>query len=63
MADLFRDDNTRDYTPAQLAALNAEWAERSAGLDPDGDDYHAAAKQFCDEVARRSLTPTIDTEI
>ncbi len=48
---LFRDDNTTGYTQEQLDRLNDEW-ESLATLVDDAD-LDAAAKQFCDEVARR----------
>jgi len=50
----FTADNTSGYTPAELAALNAELAAKLATLVPDDTDARAEAeKAFHDEVARR----------
>ena len=50
----FTMDNTEGYTAAELAALNAELAERLAEIDPDDvDARYAAEKAFNDEVAGR----------
>lgn len=50
---MFTTENTTGYTADQLAALNAERAERLAGLDADSDEYQQADKSFNDEVAGR----------
>lgn len=49
----FTQQNTDGYTDAQLAALNAELAERLNGLDRDSDEYQQAEAAFADEVAKR----------
>lgn len=50
----FTTDNTEGYTAAELAALNAELAERLATIPADDTDARdAAEKAFADEVARR----------
>lgn len=50
----FTIDNTEGFTPAELAALNAELAERLATIPADDTDARAEAeKAFHDEVARR----------
>ena len=53
--ELFRQDNTRGYTDAELFALNAEWQAivDCDNLEPGTDEYHHRAKQFADEVSRR----------
>lgn len=53
MEKLFRTDNTEGYSQAKLDALNKEWGEKSKGIDPNSEEYHAAAKAFADEVASR----------
>jgi len=52
---LFRSDNTRGYTLAELVALNSEWHERveAENLEPDTDEWLHAAKLFADEIASR----------
>lgn len=50
---LFRADNCEGYSHAEMEALNAEAAERLAGLEPGSDEWNDAAKAFQDEVARR----------
>jgi hypothetical protein len=56
MSDAFTQDNTFGYSDAELAALNAELAERLAGIDPDNDWLiEQTAKSFADEVANRRL--------
>jgi len=52
---LFREDNTEGYTTEEMNELNSEWEARaeSEGLEEGTDEYNEAAKQFCDEVARR----------
>lgn len=51
----FTADNTEGYTAAELAALNAELAERlkAAGAEPGSDEAQEIEKAFHDEVARR----------
>ena len=52
---LFNTENTTDYTPNELAALNAEWdrfADRHS-LEEFTDEYDEAAGDFCDRVSRR----------
>ena len=53
--ELFRPDNTSGYSDEELAALNAEWETIVSDRDLElfSDEYHAAAKDFCDTVARR----------
>ncbi len=48
-------DNTEGYTAAEMAALNAELAERikAAGAEPGSDEAQEIEKAFHDEVARR----------
>lgn len=51
---MFTDENTTGYTAEEIAALNAELAERLALIDPNDTDARTAAEQaFNDEVARR----------
>lgn len=50
---MFTTENTTGYTSEQLAALNAELAERLEGLEPGTDEYYQAEKAFADEVAAR----------
>lgn len=50
---MFNQDNTAGYTDAELAALNAELAQRLEGLEQGTDAYDHAEKAFHDEVARR----------
>lgn len=51
----FTSDNTEGYTAAELAALNAELAQRiaAAGVEPGSDEAAAIEKAFHDEVAGR----------
>lgn len=51
----FTADNTEGYTAAELAALNAELAERlaAAGAEPGSDEAQEIEKAFHDEVAGR----------
>jgi hypothetical protein len=50
----FTRGNTEGYTDAELAALNAELAERLAAIDPDDiEALQDAEKAFADEVSRR----------
>lgn len=48
---MFTTDNTEGYTAEQLAALNAELAERL--VDVPEDEIEAVTKAFSDEVAGR----------
>lgn len=48
---MFTQDNTTGYTNDQLAALNAELAQRLAGVD--ASELEAVEKAFADEVAGR----------
>ena len=52
---LFTQQNTDDYTDAQIDALNAEWEciVTEKNLEPGTDEYDVQAKWFCDLVARR----------
>lgn len=50
---LFNADNTDNYTPEQMDALNAEWEIISADLEPGSDEYYQVEQRFSDEVARR----------
>lgn len=51
----FLQENTTGYSDAELATLNAEWAEivEAEGLEPDTGEYIDREKQFADEVSRR----------
>ena len=49
---MFTADNTEGYTAAELAALNAELAQRLAGIE-DPEAAFAAEQAFADEIARR----------
>lgn len=51
----FTTDNTEGYTAAEIAALNAELAERikAVGAEPGSDEALDLEKAFHDEVARR----------
>ena len=51
----FTQENTTGYTDAELAALNAEWAEivTAEGLEPETGEYIDRQKQHADEVSRR----------
>lgn len=51
----FTQDNTSGYTDADLAALNAELAERlkAAGAEPGSDEAQEIEKAFNNEVASR----------
>lgn len=51
----FSQETTTGYTDAELAALNAEWAEivEAESLEPDTGEYIDREKQFADEVSRR----------
>lgn len=51
----FTADNTEGYTAAELAALNAELAQRlaAAGAEPGSDEAAEIEKAFHDEVAGR----------
>ena len=53
--ELFRTDNTEDYTDTELDALNKEWQARVEYLDLEEytDEYNVQAKAFCDDVAKR----------
>jgi hypothetical protein len=49
----FTTENTTGYSQTELDALNAELAERLAGIE-DPDEREEAAKSFADEVSRRA---------
>lgn len=50
----FTAQNTEGYTAEQIAALNAELAERLSQIDPDdAEAMYAAEKAFSDEIAQR----------
>jgi hypothetical protein len=54
MSNTFTTDNTEGYSATELAALNAELAERLAGIDEaDTDLIEQVSKSFADEVAGR----------
>ena len=50
---MFTPENTDGYTAEQLAALNAELAERLAGVEPGSDLYYQIEHAFADEVGHR----------
>lgn len=50
---MFTQQNTDGYTQEQIDKLNAELAERLAGLEPESDEYKQAEKAFHDEVSKR----------
>lgn len=49
----FTTDNTTGYTTEQLAALNAELAQRLDGVERNSDEWIAIEQAFADEVASR----------
>ena len=53
---MFTRENTTDYTDAELAKLNTEWAAIVADgdLEPGTDEFHTCQKTFADEVAGRT---------
>jgi hypothetical protein len=56
----FTTDNTEGYSAAELAALNAELADRLTGIEMD-HLREEIAKSFADEVAARDSTlPAFD---
>lgn len=58
----FSQFNTEGYSDRELEYINAELAERLAGLEPESDEYQQTAKAFCDEVSRRSTYVAISPE-
>ena len=48
-AKLFRDDNTADYTPAELTALNAEWETivEAENLEPGSPESPGLRQYVC----------------
>jgi hypothetical protein len=51
--DMFTTENTEGYTQPQLDALNAELAERLAGVEAWSEESIEIVKAFTDEVASR----------